>query len=203
MHMLRVQVFCGALCVAEEGMSTAQHAAPEMVARGRGATTNRDDKKRFSPREVGRSVFIPPGGQFPKDAGDIVLEDREGRAMCWRMGHQTAEEFIAGRAGFRLKGAFDILFHTGRIKVFFPISAGKPAPYNATKSVTIKAQATLARVLVAVENCVHHAMAAHLVKDLGRPSVTLGEVRHALEHVVVCHLVCTRAGGWNHVYVRM
>lgn len=159
---------------------------------------------RFHPRDVGKSAFIPPGGPFPKDAGDVVFEDGEGRAMCWRMGHQTAEAFVAGRAGFGLRGAEDRLFHTGRIKVFFPIPADArtPVPYNATKSLTIKAQATLARVLGAVETCVRHSMAAHLLKDLGRPSVTLDDVQLALKDVVVCHLVCTRAGGWNHVYVR-
>jgi hypothetical protein len=29
------------------------------------------------------------------------------------------------------------------------------------------------------------------------------DIKAHLNHVVCCHLVCSRAGGWNHVYVRI
>ena len=161
---------------------------------------------KFVPRSVERVAYIPPGGTgFPKNSGDIVFEDGSGRAMCWRMGQQTADEFVKGRYGFHLKGASDVLFHTGKIKVFFPIvdASHKNGAYYATKSLTIKANPTLARVLSTIEQCACHAIADHLIKDKFMPKVTMKDIKAHLNHVVCCHLVCSRAGGWNQVFVRI
>ena len=163
-------------------------------------------ESKFVPRSVTRVPYIPPGGSgFPKQSGDIVFEDGSGRAMCWRMGQQTAEEFVKGRYGFPLKGANDVLFHAGQIRVFFPImdASQKYGAYYAKKSLTIKAKPTLARVLAAIEVCAYHAVADHLIKDKLAPKVTLAEIKKALNHVVCCHLVCSRVSGWNFVYCRV
>lgn len=169
-----------------------------------GISSKLSKSSRFIPRSVDRVPYIPPGGSgFPKNAGDIVFEDMAGHSLCWRMGQQTAAEFVKGRNGFPLKGANDQLFHTGRIKVFFPIVDGN---YYASKSLTIKVNPTLARVLDTVQICAYHSVADHLVKNksmLKGEKVTFGEVLEALNRTVSCHLVCSRAGGWNHVYVRV
>ena len=160
------------------------------------------DSDRFIPRSVTCVPYIAPGSHgFPKNSGDIVFEDGSGRAMCWRMGQQTAGEFVKGRYGFPLKGANDILFHTGQIRVFFPIVDS--TSYFAKKSLTIKANPTLARVLSTIEVCAYHAVADHLIKNKSYSKVTVGDIKKALNHVVCCHLVCSRAGGWNFVFVRI
>jgi hypothetical protein len=164
------------------------------------------ESARFIPRSVTRVPYIPPGGSgFPKGSGDIVFEDDAGRAMCWRMGQQTAAEFVKGRNGFPLKGANDILFHTGQVRVFFPImdSTQKNGGYFAKKSLTIKANPTLARVLSTIEVCAYHAVADHLIKNKFASKVTVGDIQKELNHVVCCHLVCSRAGGWNSIYCRI
>ena len=161
---------------------------------------------KFVPRSVARVPYIPPGGSgFPKSSGDIVFEDGSGRAMCWRMGQQTADEFVRGRNGFALKGGDDVLFHTGQIRVFFPImdSSHKNGAYFAKKSLTIKSNPTLARVLSTIEICAYHAVADYLLKDKFAAKVTVGDIKKALSQVVCCHLVCSRAGGWNHVFCRV
>lgn len=171
----------------------------------RSLITGGSDAK-FIPRSVDRVPYIPPGGRgFPKKSGDIVFEDGSGRAMCWRMGQQTAEEFVKGRHGFPLKGANDVLFHSGQVRVFFPIieSGIKDGGYYARKSLTIKATPTLARLLSTIELCTYHSVADHLIKNKLHSKVTVGDIRKALNHVVCCHLVCSRVGGWNFCFVRV
>ena len=97
------------------------------------------------------------------------------------------------------------MFHSKKIKVFFPIvdASLTDGTYYATKSLSMTALPTLERVLETVQLCAYHAVANHLIKDRFSKKVTVGDIQSVLDHIVCCHLVCTRAGGWNHVYVRI
>ena len=64
---------------------------------------------------------------------------------------------------------------------------------------------TLARVLGVVERAAKQCVADHLRKDHGVASPTEADVVAYLvrRDVTCCHLMCSRTGGWNHVYVRI
>ena len=149
------------------------------------------------PRDMTRSAYLEPAElkQLHPKLKLWPLEDARGRSMCWRLGEQTASEFIAGG----LMGATRVLFHTPHIKVFFPVSG----LYFAVRKVELRErQATVRAILRAVESVARQAAAFHLARDLGWNHSTTVDVQEQLRDVVVCRLLCKRAGGANHVYVR-
>lgn len=172
-----------------------------MSAKAAAATTT---TKPFFPKEVRRATYVAPGGFSPKTTGSLRLEDTDGGTVCWKMGTETADQLVEHR---RLAGANDGLFYSSKIKVFFPIVSSSPGydAYFATKTLKINGKPTLLRVLKAVETTARHAVASHLLVDLQRKSVTLEDVNAHLQQqkAIVCHLLLRRAGGGNHVYVRL
>jgi len=168
----------------------------------RSAGRRRAPAKPFLPNGVTREPYVAPGS-FAESYGTLPLEDAaSGRTVCWRMGAETAEEFLA----HGVKDADKVLFRTPELRVFFPIAHGGPAgTYFAVKEVSVRGAATLARVLKAIELAAKHCVAAHLLQDLGRKQVTLADVHEALQGTRTCYLLCRRLGpqqGGNQVFVR-
>ena len=150
----------------------------------------------------------------------LVFEDARGRGRCWRIGQQSADQYLAA-ADLPLARAE--LFHSPKVRIFFPIvpklfpedvrasatAASMPgddadAPYFCARSMTLRGnRPTLARVLRAVQAVAAQAVALHLDADLGRPGATYGDVKRCLKDYAICRLLCRRVGGGNHVYVRL
>ena len=135
-------------------------------------------------------------GELGVNVGSYRFEDKRGQSVCWRLGRVSAAEFIEGSGVY---GMGDQLFHTNKVKIFYPIAD----QYFATRSVTINGSATAARVVKAIEQTAHMAISYHLKKDRGVAQPTSEEVAKELSGAVVCHLMCRRVGGGNHVYVRL
>jgi hypothetical protein len=144
---------------------------------------------------VTRAPFVPQG-DLPESIGWYRFEDKRGQSVCWRLGRDSAAEFVEKSGAV---GMGDQLFHTNKVKIFYPIAD----EYFATRSVTINGSATASRVLKAIEQTAQMATAFHLQKDLGNARPTASEVAAELSGAVVCHLMCKRVGGGNHVYVRL
>jgi hypothetical protein len=112
------------------------------------------------------------------------------------MGAQTADEFMETSG---LAGITRVMFNMPRVKVFFPVYG----LYFAVRKVQIRERyATVRAVLRAVELVARHALAYHVVHDLGAPQATVADVQAHLHNTVMCRMLCKRAGGANHVYVR-
>ena len=146
---------------------------------------------------ITRVDFVPVGG-FPDGfGGSLSFEKPRGGHACWRLGSQSADQFVATLSQ-ETKTMKKALFHTNKLKVFFPVHDR----YFAVRSATTRGAPTLPRVLRAIEAAGEAAMAYHLERDLGKPGATKDDVRRLLGPVVCCHLVLRRVGGGNHVYVR-
>jgi hypothetical protein len=152
-------------------------------------------KAAVSTAGVARAPFVPPG-DLPGSIGWYRFEDKRGQSVCWRLGRDSAAEFVEKSGAV---GMGDQLFHTNKVKIFYPIAD----EYFATRSVSINGSATASRVLKAIEQTAQMATAFHLQKDLSIAHPTASEVAKELSGAVVCHLMCKRVGGGNHVYVRL
>ena len=125
----------------------------------------------------------------------FALEDARGRSLCWRIGVLPASEFIKSSG---LARAAHVVFKTPRVKVFFPVLG----LYFAVRKVELRERhATVRAILRAVEGVARQAAAFHIVRDLAHPHASAGEVQALLRDLAVCHLLCKRTGGANHVYV--
>jgi hypothetical protein len=164
----------------------------------------------FVPRNVNVQTFIPFGELSPETTSSLVFADSEGRSLCWRMGMETADEFVKKNG---LQQAEDRIFYTNRIRVFYPITKpqipGGPnhedSTYFAMRIVNVPGTKppTLSRLLRQLEISARHSVAAHMMVDLHHASVTLRQVIEHMRHAVCCHLALKRVGGANHVYVRL
>jgi hypothetical protein len=167
-------------------------------------------RRRRSPSVAGaarRVEVVPYVDQLPATYGRFELQDATGRTLCWNLGRQSAEQFVAARAPV---GADDALFKPAgdaRVFVFFPIGDAASGSRSYVKRVfrltgVKRDGVTLRRVLGLVEQAsvvaTRHALS---VGGAAAAAVTEPDVRRALTRVIVCHLMCTRVGAY-HVYVR-
>jgi hypothetical protein len=176
------------------GVGSAQ-LVPLQLGGAAASKKKKPDSSVVSVAGITRVAFLAEG-KLASAAGGLPFEDVRGRSVCWRLGRVSAADFAADSGAV---GMNDRLFHSSRVKIFFPIGT----QYFAVRSVTINGAPTTARVLRAIETTAHMATAYHLKRDLGRQKPTLGDVREALSGAVICHLMCQRVGGGNHVYVRL
>ena len=162
-----------------------------------------DDRRITVPRDVRTFEFVEV---FPDNyAQFIVLEDVRGRGRCWRVGAQTAASFL-GAAQSSLRGADDVVFHSQRIRVFFPV-VPRLMPGVARKHSDGEDYA-----LMRDENITSSASASAAGLDDDRPyflgryvtirgTATLARVLHAIETVaaqaIAWHLV--EELGWRSV----
>lgn len=144
---------------------------------------------------VREAPFVAPG-LLPKSAEGYPFEDARGQSHCWHLGRETAAAFCARS---RIVGTEDKLFNSKRVKIFFPIGE----EYFAVRTVTLRGAAITSRVLCAVEQSAVAATAYHMRKHLGVEAPAAEDIRGRLEGATVCHLMCKRVGGGNHVYVRL
>ena len=165
-------------------------------------TVRRSPRPRAAASAVEVVPYIDP---LPATYGRFELQDVTGRTLCWNMGRQSAEQFIASRAP---AGVDDKLFKPAgdaRLFVFFPIgdSASGSRSYvkRMFKLTGVKRDGiTLRRVLGLVEQASVVAM-RHALSAGGAAAVTESDIKRALTRVIVCHLMCTRVGAY-HVCVR-
>ena len=150
------------------------------------------------PLDIGAVAFRDAAQlrQADRNLRQWPLEDERGRSLCWRLGQQSAGEFLAG------SGVVDgarWLFNAPQIKLFFPVQG----LYFAVRRVNLREKrATVRAILRAVETFARQAIAFHLVRYVGQRHATAAEVQAQLQGLAVCRLLCKRAGGANHVYVQ-
>jgi hypothetical protein len=157
-----------------------------------GGVAGRDAGRRILPRRVKYVDVVSP----PDDTQFLAFDgnsQRSGR-VCWKLTAQTAGEFAD-----TIVGANETIFKNGTLRVFFPI-AGKG---HAVKTFTGPRKVSLRRVLLSIEATAVAASAHHLSVDRGLERVEAGDVTKFLHGVSVCHVLVRRAGGGNHVYVRL
>ena len=148
------------------------------------------------PRDMTRAAYMDAAelGRSNPALKLWPLEDARGRSVCWRVGQQSADEFMAA-SGIEARR---VLFHSPMVKIFVPVHG----LYFAVRKVELKEkQATVRAILRAVETVWRQAAALHVVSDLGRPHATAVDVRDQLADVAVCRLLCKRAGGANHIFL--
>ncbi|GAX84769.1 hypothetical protein CEUSTIGMA_g12191.t1 [Chlamydomonas eustigma] len=68
--------------------------------------------------QLKRRAFVPSGGFGDLHMRYYPFEDASGKAVCWRIGRESADAFIA-RSSF--VGAKDRLFVGSKVRVFFPV----------------------------------------------------------------------------------
>jgi hypothetical protein len=153
------------------------------------------------PFGVVRKDFLG-NGALPKTAEAYPFEDDRRQAHCWHLGKESPSEFAART---RVVGMQDKLFNSNVVKIFYPIQdrGGGQGSYFAVRQVTLHGNATTARVLCAIEQTAALATAYHMRNDLGVDMPVFEDIKRRLEGAVVCYLMCKRAGGGNHVYVRL
>lgn len=158
--------------------------------------TGDDAKKHYVPQNVTRAKFIET---FQNNllTKFYPFEDARGQRKCWHLGRQTADEFVSS-SGVPVT---DEIFHgrTPAIKVFFPIRN----TYYVVNPIKLRGKSTLLRVLQAVEVAAVNSYAYHIVHDIGGGDPTVGRIRRLMARNVLCHIMVRRAGGGNHVYVRL
>jgi hypothetical protein len=143
---------------------------------------------------------------FSKNVRVLPFEDVTGAIKCWSMGRQSAEEFCKSQG---INMSFPVFAMETRrfttVKLFFPV---RNSFYLSTLT-KIHGAPTLINILKAIETF------AQLAIDIGYgivgaspPSGTATEnaavdVPKILRGLQCCHLVISRSGGHNKVYVRL
>jgi hypothetical protein len=114
--------------------------------------------------------------------------------VFWKLNNQNANEFAES-----IVGASDTIFKNGKVRVFFPIEDKG----HAMKTFTGPSKVSLRRVLQNIEATAVAASAHHLSVEKGLDHVDASDVTKYLRGVSVGNLMVRRAGGGNHVYVRL
>ena len=154
-------------------------------------------------RVIARNVKIERLTEPPKDAAVYYFETARGRRVCWKLGSQTAKEFMASNGG--VTGADLQFFKGSTLRVFFPTTRdprGGATSY-ATKTFKNNGNITLEKVMRCVEATAAAAIAHHLQAVLKQTrGTTTADVARVLKNTTVCHVLLRRVGGGNQVYVR-
>jgi hypothetical protein len=148
---------------------------------------------------LARNVKVERLAEPPKDAAIYYFESSEtGRRVCWKMGTQTAAQFLDSSGG--VTGA-DLQFFKGTtLRVFFPT---RDSQYITKTFKNVGAHITLEKILKSVEATATAAIAHHLQHENKQAkAVTTDDVSRVLKNVNVCHILLRRVGGGNQVYVR-
>jgi hypothetical protein len=135
----------------------------------------------------------------PKDAAIYYFESSDtGRRVCWKIGAQTALQFLDSSGG--VTGA-DLQFFKGTtLRVFFPTHGSQ---YVTKTFKNVGGNITLEKILKSVEATTTAAIAHHLQHENKQAkAVTTDDVARVLKNVNVCHILLRRVGGGNQVYVR-
>lgn len=151
----------------------------------------------LSKRVAARGLRVLPRLEPPEDAFSHFFTTRLGRAACWRPAIQTADQFAEADGG--LSDLRSVFFSTEVVRVFVPISETTMV----VRPVRLHAPVTLMKVLRAVEASMEAAAAEALRQRYLVTAVTKLEALQELKHVTVCNFVIRRAGGANHLYVRI
>ena len=155
-------------------------------------------------RVIARNIKIEHLSEPPKDAGVYYFDNSLGRRMCWKLGYQTANEFMTSSGG--ISGSDLQFFKGSTLRVFFPTkrdSRTSTATSYATKTFKNTGSITLSKILRCVEVTAAAAVAHHLQAVLKQTrGTTTADVARVLRRVTVCHILLRRVGGSNQVYVR-
>ncbi len=140
--------------------------------------------------KIEREPFIKT---FRKKVKVLPFEDPTGSIRCWSMGRQSAEEFCKTQG----VNMYFPVFHqeTTRytnVKLYFPIRN----EFFITTNVRVQGAPTLINILKQIEKFVQFAS----FDSLGYSSESNNRV---LQGIQCCHLVVSRSGGYNKVYVRL
>jgi hypothetical protein len=121
------------------------------------------------------------------------VDDATQKVHCWSPAKKTAREFcVHANIGQQLKNKNSLFFgRTPIVTLFMPIKQ----QFFLSKSVRIQGTPTFVKVLETIETFIKDAIAYWY----GHESV---EGVDTLSGFTTCHLMVSRAGGYNKIYIR-
>jgi len=158
--------------------------------------------------KIEREPFIRT---FSKNVRVMPFEDVTGAVKCWSMGRQSAEEFCKSHG---INTSFPVFTMETRrfttVKIFFPIRSA----FYLTTVTRIHGAPTLINILKAIEEFAQLAIdigygISETSSDPSQAAPAPAPAPAPVQHTKVwrglrcCHLVISRSGGHNKVFVRL